>query len=131
MTNEIEKAIEIYLSKKFSKTKTAKEVAKELGIPYDNALRRRIARKLEAIDKSEFMDECEKVGIDPLNVKHYWYKGKLTNVNISRTKHHAVTFTTMTPLNLRILRTPLRYLCNKVLPKVLIPKLITFTLYIN
>jgi hypothetical protein len=82
MKNEIEKAIELYVSKGMSKTNTAKEVAKELGIPYDNAFRRRIARKLEVVDNSEFKDECEKVGIDPSNVKHYWYKGKHFSINV-------------------------------------------------
>lgn len=82
MTNEIEKAVELYVSRGMSKTKTAKLVAKELGIPYNDTLRRRIARHLKGVDESEFMNECEKVGIDPANVKHYWYKGKHFSINV-------------------------------------------------
>lgn len=54
---------------------------------YGNAKYRLTAeevKKIEAIrnDHSEFQKECNKLGIDSLNVSNYWYKGKHFSINV-------------------------------------------------
>lgn len=89
MKNEIARAIEIFNVGGLSKSKVAKMVAKEFGIKYSDDFRRNIAYHLKKEEDSEFISECEKIGVDPNDVKHYWYKGKHFSINV---KGHSKEF---------------------------------------
>lgn len=43
--------------------------------------------------KTQFHEECKQQGIDPNDVKHYWYKGKHFSINVKPTQYTAQQLT--------------------------------------
>ena len=63
-------------------TQVAKKIAEEEGITYTDSMRRNVSRIMSKINNKGIFQECEDVGIDPNQVKHYWYKGKHYSINV-------------------------------------------------
>jgi len=82
MKNEIKRAIEIYQIGEIKKADVARMVAKEFDKKYTDEYRRALSYHLKKVDDNEFINECDKIGIDPSDVKHYWYKGKHFSINV-------------------------------------------------
>lgn len=81
MVENIDRIMELYKSNN-SRRETARLMCKELNINYSDNIRRNISTLIsKRVDKGIF-DECEKVGINPEKVKHYWYKGKNYSINV-------------------------------------------------
>jgi len=83
MKNEVKRAIELY-SLGISKVEVCKKICQEFNMEYTPNFRRAISYHLMKVDgeRNEFIDECERTGIDPTDVKHYWYKGKHFSINV-------------------------------------------------
>ena len=75
-------AIDLYQAGITNKTEIMRKVAKELNVEESTALRHKISRHINKNLNKGIFDECEKVGIDPELVKHYWYKGKHYSINV-------------------------------------------------
>ena len=78
------RAIELYESGIENKVEIARMICKENGMDLTDSVRlmvNRAIRKHIAID-NDIIAECEKNGIDPSDVKHYWYKGKHFSINV-------------------------------------------------
>jgi hypothetical protein len=82
MKNYKQRILDLYNQGFTSKTKIAKQLAKELDVPYNDNLRRKVSYNFHKALDSGIFDECERVGIDPEKVKHYWYKGKNYSINV-------------------------------------------------
>ena len=81
MVENIDRILELYKQNN-SRRETAKIMCKELNIDFNDNVRRNVSRLISTrVDKGIF-DECEKVGIDPEKVKHYWYKGQNYSINV-------------------------------------------------
>jgi hypothetical protein len=81
MVENIDRILELYKQNN-SKRETARLMCKELNINYSDNIRRNISTLIsKRVDKGIF-DECEKVGINPEKVKHYWYKGQNYSINV-------------------------------------------------
>jgi hypothetical protein len=63
-------------------TEVAKKISEEDGIEYTDSMRRQASRIMSKINNRGIFGECEDVGIDPNQVKHYWYKGKHYSINV-------------------------------------------------
>jgi len=59
-----------------------KQLCKEHNIEYTDHVRRNLAKIIKRAKDKGIFDECERVGIDPEKVKHYWYKGKNYSINV-------------------------------------------------
>lgn len=70
------------LSEGISRQKIRDTIVSEYGTNPDTTSRR-IRRIASEMNMSAINDECDRVGIDPLSVKHYWYKGKHFSINAS------------------------------------------------
>jgi hypothetical protein len=75
-------AIDLYQAGITNKTEIMRKVAKELNVEESTALRLKISRYINKGLNKGIFDECERVGIDPELVKHYWYKGKHYSINV-------------------------------------------------
>lgn len=78
------RAIALYESGIENKVEIARMICKENGMDLTDSVRlmvNRAIRKHIAID-NDIIAECEKNGIDPSDVKHYWYKGKHFSINV-------------------------------------------------
>lgn len=75
-------AVDLYQAGITNKTEIMRKVAKELNVEESTALRHKISRHINKNLNKGIFDECEKVGIDPELVKHYWYKGKHYSINV-------------------------------------------------
>jgi hypothetical protein len=82
MKNYKQRILDLYNQGFTSKTKIAKQLAKELDVPYNDNLRRKVSYNFHKALDTGIFDECERVGIDPEKVKHYWYKGKNYSINV-------------------------------------------------
>jgi hypothetical protein len=81
MVENIDRILELYKSNN-SKREVARLMCKELNIEFNDNVRRNIARLISSRVDQGILDECDKVGIDPEKVKHYWYKGKNYSINV-------------------------------------------------
>jgi hypothetical protein len=77
-----ERIVELYKQGFTSKTKIAKQLAKEMNVPYSDNIRRKVSYNFHRALDTGIFDECERVGIDPEKVSHYWYKGKNYSINV-------------------------------------------------
>jgi len=59
-----------------------RQICKEHNIQYSDNVRRNLSKLIKRAKNKGIFDECESVGIDPENVKHYWYKGKNYSINV-------------------------------------------------
>jgi len=75
-------ALDLYESGIKNKTEIMRKVAKELNVEESTSLRLKISRYLNKNLNKGIFYECEKVGIDPELVKHYWYKGQHYSINV-------------------------------------------------
>jgi hypothetical protein len=80
MVENIDRILELYSSN--SKRETARLMCKELNIEFNDNVRRNISKLISSRVDKGILDECDKVGIDPEKVKHYWYKGKNYSINV-------------------------------------------------
>ena len=81
MVENIDRIMELYSSNN-SKRETARLMCKELNIEFNDNKRRSISKLISTRVDKGILDECDKVGIDPGKVKHYWYKGKNYSINV-------------------------------------------------
>lgn len=65
-----------------SAVKIAKQICLENNIQYNDNIRRNLSKIIKRAKNKGIFDECESVGIDPEQVKHYWYKGKNYSINV-------------------------------------------------
>ncbi len=82
MKNYKQRILDLYNQGFTSKTKIAKQLAKELDVPYNDNLRRKVSYNFHKALDTGIFDECERVGIDPEKVNHYWYKGKNYSIHV-------------------------------------------------
>ena len=68
-----------------TKSETIRLILNEFG-GNPTTITRRVNRISSDMKNSGVFDECERVGIDPATVKHYWYKGKNYSINASSPK---------------------------------------------
>ena len=77
MSKNVKKRIEeLYEQGIKSKSAIARTLVKEYPELSFDAIRCKASRMIKKINNSFFYNECEKIGIDPESVNHYWYKGK-------------------------------------------------------
>jgi len=81
MVEHIERILEIYKESR-NKSETARKICEEKNIPYTDSHRRLVASLIKHREDKGIFDECERVGINPSKVKHYWYKGKNYSINV-------------------------------------------------
>lgn len=81
MVEHRERIIELYKTG-ISGVAVAKQIALENNFEYNDYVRRSIGKILQRARNKGVFEECEKVGIDPEKVKHYWYKGKNYSINV-------------------------------------------------
>jgi hypothetical protein len=91
MVENVERIMHLY-AENGNKSETSRLICKELGIPITDNIRRNITKLISSrIDKGVF-DECEKIGIDPDKVKHYWYKGKNYSINVKGAENNVFNY---------------------------------------
>jgi len=81
MVEHIDRILEIYKESR-NQSETARKICEEKNIPYTDSHRRLVANLIKNREDKGIFDECEKVGINPSKVKHYWYKGKNYSINV-------------------------------------------------
>ena len=81
MVEHKEQILELY-SKGLSAIKIAKQICLENNLQYNDNVRRNLSKIITRAKNKGVFDECEAVGIDPEQVKHYWYKGKNYSINV-------------------------------------------------
>lgn len=67
---------ELYNSGITNKSKIAEILKHEFPKLSFDAIRFKASRLIKKLSNPAFYEECERVGIDPETVNHYWYKGK-------------------------------------------------------
>lgn len=78
------RAIALYESGIENKLEIARMICRENGVELTDSVRLMVGRTIRkhiAID-NDVIAECEKHGIDPADVKHYWFKGKHYSINV-------------------------------------------------
>jgi len=81
MVEHIDRILEIYKESR-NQSETARKICEEKNIPYTDSNRRLVASLIKHREDKGIFDECERVGINPSKVKHYWYKGKNYSINV-------------------------------------------------
>jgi hypothetical protein len=77
ISKNVKKSIEeLYKQGIKSKADIARKLQPEFPELSFNALRFKAQRLIKKLSNTAFYEECEKIGIDPNSVNHYWYKGK-------------------------------------------------------
>jgi hypothetical protein len=83
MSKNVKKRIEeLYNDGIQSKSEIARRLKSEFPELSFDAIRFKASRYIKRISNSDFHLECEKLGIDPETVKHYWYKGTHYSINV-------------------------------------------------
>lgn len=83
MSKNVKKRIEeLYNDGIQSKSEIARRLKSEFPELSFDAIRFKASRYIKRISNSDFHLECEKLGIDPNTVKHYWYKGTHYSINV-------------------------------------------------
>jgi len=85
MVEHIDRILEIYKESR-NQSETARKICEEKNIPYTDSHRRLVAHLIKNREDKGIFDECERVGINPSKVKHYWYKGKNYSINVQGEK---------------------------------------------
>ena len=62
--------------------KITKLLCLQENIVYTDNIRRTVSNIIKQEKNKGVFEECEKVGIDPEQVKHYWYKGQNYSINV-------------------------------------------------
>ena len=60
----------------------AQKLCEKYNLEYTKQKRMSVTKMVLVAKNKGIFDECEKVGIDPDQVKHYWYKGKNYSINV-------------------------------------------------
>jgi hypothetical protein len=82
-------AIEMYTNGMRNKSEITRQICKGTDMPFDRT-RMTISRIINKIASTAsdpaLIDECERIGINPENVKGYWYKSKHYSINVANKK---------------------------------------------
>lgn len=82
-------AIEMYSDGLKNKSEIARRIAEQSGKPFQS-VRLMVSRTIKKLEGSNvdpaLFEECERIGIDPENVKGYWYKSKHYSINVANKK---------------------------------------------
>lgn len=78
------RVIELYSSGLINQSEIARRLIKEFPEYSFNAIRLKAKRILNRVINKGVYDECERIGIDPSLISHYWYKGKHYSINVKK-----------------------------------------------
>lgn len=76
------RVVELFSAGTTNQSEIARKLEKEFPEHTFNALRLKAKRIISKVVNKGVHDECERIGIDPSLVSHYWYKGKHYSINV-------------------------------------------------
>jgi hypothetical protein len=88
--NEIkEKAWSLFISGETNITEISRKLKEERGLDNDvEQIRKYLSRYINKRRKNNALyEEADKIGIDPENINHYWYKGKHFSIHSNNPKN--------------------------------------------